>query len=134
MPSNIVNLDPYVTTAQWSRRFLGLRLFLSLAAAGWQGYGEHVERSIELMAFLKDELAKRGWTIANDSQLAVLCIVPPPGCGELRPFVSRVIASGRAWVAAAKFEGRDIIRVCLTHGEATRQDILELVRALTAAD
>src|SRR5207237_8089942 len=30
MPSNIVSVDPYVTTAQWSRRFLGLRLFLSL--------------------------------------------------------------------------------------------------------
>jgi hypothetical protein len=47
--------------------------------------------------------------------------------------VTRVIASGNAWIAAAKFEGRDIIRVCLTHGEATRQDILELVRALGAA-
>jgi glutamate/tyrosine decarboxylase-like PLP-dependent enzyme len=133
MPSNIVNLDPYVTTAQWSRRFLGLRLFLSLAAAGWQGYGEHVERSIALMAFLKEELAAQGWTIANDSQLAVLCIIPPAGYGDVRGLVTRVIASGNAWIAAAKFEGRDIIRVCLTHGEATRQDILELVRALGAA-
>src|ERR1700719_3695417 len=30
MPSNIASIDPYVTSAQWSRRFLGLRLFLSL--------------------------------------------------------------------------------------------------------
>jgi glutamate/tyrosine decarboxylase-like PLP-dependent enzyme len=133
MPSNNTSLDPYVTTAQWSRRFLGLRLFLSLAAAGWQGYGEHVERSIALMAFLKEELAAKGWVIANDSQLAVLCIAPPPGYGDVRAFVNRVVASGSAWIAAAKFEGRDIIRVCLTHGEATRQNILELVRALSAA-
>jgi aromatic-L-amino-acid decarboxylase len=133
MPSNNASLDPYVTTAQWSRRFLGLRLFLSLAAAGWQGYGEHVERSIALMAFLKDELAAKGWAIANDSQLAVLCIAPPPGYGDVRALVNRVVASGSAWIAAAKFEGRDIIRVCLTHGEATRQDILELVRSLSAA-
>jgi glutamate/tyrosine decarboxylase-like PLP-dependent enzyme len=35
MPSNTPALDPYVTTAQWSRRFLGLRLFLALAATGW---------------------------------------------------------------------------------------------------
>jgi aromatic-L-amino-acid/L-tryptophan decarboxylase len=133
MPSNIVNLDPYVTTAQWSRRFLGLRLFLSLAAAGWQGYGEHVERSIALIAALKRELAARGWTIANDSQLAVLCVCPPPGYGEIRALVRRVTASGSAWIAAAKLEGRDIIRICLTHGEATPQDILELVRVLSAA-
>jgi aromatic-L-amino-acid decarboxylase len=132
MPSNIVNVDPYVTTAQWSRRFLGLRLFLSLAAAGWQGYGIHVERSIELMAALKEDLAARGWTIANDSQLAVLCVAPPPEYGEVRAIVRRVTGSGRAWVAMAKLEGRDIIRVCLTHGEATQQDMLELVHALSA--
>ena len=96
------------------------------------GYGEHVERSIALMAVLKDELAAKGWTIANDSELAVLCIAPPPGYGDIRTFVANVIASGRAWVAAAKFEGRDIIRVCLTHGEATCQDIHELVSALSA--
>lgn len=132
MPSNLVHLDPYVTTAQWSRRFLGLRLFLSLAAAGWPGYGAQVEHAIALMAALKEELAARGWTIANDSPLAVLCIIPPEGYGEIRSLVSRVTASGRAWIAAAQLEGRDIIRVCLTHGEATRQDILALVATLSA--
>jgi len=30
-PSECSGVDPYVTTMQWSRRFLGLRLFLSLA-------------------------------------------------------------------------------------------------------
>jgi len=130
MPSNFANLDPYVTTAQWSRRFLGLRLFLSLAAAGWHGYGEHVERSIELMEFLKEQLLEHGWTIYNDSPLAVLCVAPSSGIAEIRPLVKRVTASGRAWIAAATFEGRDIIRICLTHGEATEDDILELVSAL----
>jgi glutamate/tyrosine decarboxylase-like PLP-dependent enzyme len=134
MPSNIVNLDPYVTTAQWSRRFLGLRLFLSLAAAGWHGYGAHVERSIELVALLREKLAARGWTVANDSPLAVLCIEPPRGSGEIAALVNRVTTSGRAWIALAKLEGRDIIRVCLTHGEASAQDILDLVEALSAPD
>ena len=82
MPSNVPDLDPYVTSVQWSRRFLGLRLFLSLAAAGWIGYGEHVERSIELIGLLKEKLVARGWTIANNALLAVLCIEPPPGCGD----------------------------------------------------
>src|SRR5258708_7641382 len=30
MPSNVGGVDPYVTSVQWSRRFLGLRLFMSL--------------------------------------------------------------------------------------------------------
>jgi glutamate/tyrosine decarboxylase-like PLP-dependent enzyme len=133
MPSNSASVDPYVTTAQWSRRFLGVRLFLSLAAAGWSGYAQHVERSIELIAHLRALLAGRGWQIANNSSLAVLCVEPPSGAVDVRTTASRVLASGRAWVAAAKFEGRDVIRICLTHGEATTDDLRELAAALTHA-
>ena len=133
MPSNTATVDPYVTTAQWSRRFLGVRLFLSLAAAGWCGYAEHVERSVALIARLREMLAERGWRIANDSALAVLCVEPPPDAADARTLASRVLASGRAWIAVAKYEGRDVIRICLTHGEATMDDIRELTDALTDA-
>jgi glutamate/tyrosine decarboxylase-like PLP-dependent enzyme len=133
MPSNVANLDPYATSVQWSRRFLGLRLFLSLAAAGWTGYGEHIERAIELAGLLKEKLLFRGWLIANQSLLAVLCIEPPPGYGDVRSIVNRVLASGRAWISAATFEGRDVIRACVTNGETIRDDIDELVDVLQAA-
>jgi glutamate/tyrosine decarboxylase-like PLP-dependent enzyme len=132
MPSSILTLDPYVTSVQWSRRFLGLRLFLSLAAAGWSGYGRHVERSIELIELLKQRLHEQGWIITNDSLLAVLCFQPPPGRGEVRSIVSRILASGRAWVSVAMFEEREIIRACVTHGKTTTEDIMELVDALQA--
>ncbi|MGH7879182.1 MAG: pyridoxal phosphate-dependent decarboxylase family protein, partial [Candidatus Binataceae bacterium] len=105
MPSNIPSLDPYVTTAQWSRRFLGLRLFLSLAVAGWSGYGAHVERSVELIDLLRKKLVEREWSVVNASPLAVLCLTPPEGGGRARAIVERVLASGRAWVATALFEG-----------------------------
>jgi hypothetical protein len=36
-------LDPYTTTAQWSRRFIGLKLVLSLAHHGESGYVEMIE-------------------------------------------------------------------------------------------
>jgi glutamate/tyrosine decarboxylase-like PLP-dependent enzyme len=134
MPSNVPSLDPYVTTVQWSRRFLGLRLFLSLAAAGWTGYGEHVERSIQLTELLKEELLARGWAILNDSPVAVLCILPPARFGDARSIVGKILSTGRVWVAAATFEGREIIRACVTHGETTPDDIMELVNAMQAAE
>jgi glutamate/tyrosine decarboxylase-like PLP-dependent enzyme len=133
MPSNFPSLDPYVTSVQWSRRFLGLRLFLSLAAAGWNGYAEHVERTVALAEMLKKKLVARAWIVANDSPLAVLCLEPPPGFDRPHTIARRVLASGRAWVAPAQFEGREIIRACVTHGETTADDIDELVNALDAA-
>jgi glutamate/tyrosine decarboxylase-like PLP-dependent enzyme len=133
MPSNVPDLDPYVTSVQWSRRFLGLRLFLSQAAAGWAGYGEHVERAIALIASLRARLICRGWSIANNSPLAVLCIEPPPGRSGVRSIVNRVLASGRAWISSATFEGREVIRACATNGETMLGDIDALVDALEAA-
>jgi glutamate/tyrosine decarboxylase-like PLP-dependent enzyme len=133
MPSNTVGIDPYVTSVQWSRRFLGLRLFLSLAAAGWEGYAQHLERSIELAGMLEQELLARKWRIANHSPLAVLCIEPPDRSCDVKAIVQQVLASGRAWIAAAAFEGRDVVRVCVTSGETTSDDIYELVAALEAA-
>jgi aromatic-L-amino-acid/L-tryptophan decarboxylase len=79
MPSNKPNLDTYVTSVQWSRRFLGFHLFLSLAAAGWAGYGGLVERAMELAASLRDKLIRQGGSIANNSPVAVLCIERPTG-------------------------------------------------------
>ena len=130
MPSNARDLDPYVTSLQWSRQFRGLRLFLSLAAAGWAGYADHLERAIGLAEQLKHQLSRGDWRVVNDSSLAVLCIEPPPGFGEVRSIVGKLVASGRAWVSVATFEGRDVIRACITHGETTQQDIKALVSAL----
>src|SRR6185437_6548770 len=84
MPSNTATVDPYVNTAQWSRRFLGVRLFLALGAAGWRGYAQHVERSVDLIALLAERVRALGWRIANDSTLAVLCIEPPAGSPDAR--------------------------------------------------
>jgi glutamate/tyrosine decarboxylase-like PLP-dependent enzyme len=133
MPSTVTALDPYLNTVQWSRRFMGLKLFLSLAAAGWDGYAAHVERAVEVIAIVKERLVARGWRALNDSQLAVLCVAPPPGFPAIREVVRRVLASGRAWVAVTTFAGQEAIRICATHGEIVAPDIDALVDSLEAA-
>jgi glutamate/tyrosine decarboxylase-like PLP-dependent enzyme len=130
MPSSISALDPYLNSAQWSRRFLGLRLFLALATAGWSGLGAHVERGVEVIERVKERLVALGWNIVNDSSLAVLDAIPPPNMGDVRALVRRVVASGRAWVAPATFEGQDVVRICATNGETAMADVDALVAAL----
>ena len=104
MPSNDQAIDPYVNTAQWSRRFLGLRLFLSLASAGWAGYAAHVERGVALIETLARTMTEAGWTVANDSQAAVLCLRPPAGSAPPDDIVERVLATGKGWVSAAQLD------------------------------
>jgi glutamate/tyrosine decarboxylase-like PLP-dependent enzyme len=130
MPSHELSLDPYMNSVQWSRRFLGLRLFLSLASAGWAGHAAHIERAVAQTAWIRGELERRGWAVVNDSPLALLNVVPPPALGDPRSVVERVLKSGRAWVSLARFEERDVIRICVTHGEASAADLSILVHSL----
>jgi len=130
MHSHEASLDPYMNTVQWSRRFLGLRLFLSLAAAGWAGHAAHIERAVAQTAWIRSELERRGWSIVNDSPFAVLNVVPPAPLGEAKTVVARVVASGRAWVSLARFEERDVIRICVTHGETSDADLAILIATL----
>ena len=132
MPSNASNLDPYLNTVQWSRRFLGLRLFMALAVAGWRGYAAHVERAVAVIDGVRERLTARGWSTLNDSRLAVLCTAPPASLGDVHGIVSRLLGSGRAWVARTKFEGREVVRICATHGETSLADVEELVSGLNA--
>lgn len=135
MPTGSGNADdPYLTSIQWSRRFLGLRLFLSLACAGWRGYGELVDRAVASADRLKDILVAQGWRIANESPAAVLCAEPPQRSRRTpAEIVARVRDSGRAWISTTSFEGRAIVRACVTNAETTDSDIAEVAAALEAA-
>jgi glutamate/tyrosine decarboxylase-like PLP-dependent enzyme len=133
MPSYIPSSDPYLMSAQWSRRFMGLRLFLSLAASGWAGFAEHVEHSVALAAYMRESLESKGWRVVNNSSLAVVCILPPREDANVEMIVSRLLASGRVWVSVAAFEGKKIIRACVTNGETSRADADEFVQSLEEA-
>lgn len=132
MPSNARALDPYVTTIQWSRRFLGLRLFLGLASAGWSGYADHVGRAIRLAGMLSRELQLHGWKQVNQSPMAVICMLPPQGAADAKAIARHIVDSGTAWVSAIDFEGQAVIRACLTSGESTEDDVMALAHALVA--
>lgn len=133
MPSPGLDRDPFVTSLLWSRRFMGLRLFLNLAAAGWAGYGRHVERAVDLAALLRNEMIGRGWTVANNSPAAVVCLVPPTGRAAPAAIVRRVLAGGEAWVSLARFEGAEVVRACVTHGRSGGDDIAFLAAELDRA-
>ncbi len=129
MPSNVAG-DPYCSSVQWSRRFLGLRLFVALAVAGWAGYAEHVERASALTDLLARELKVRGWSIVNASSMAVLCVEPPPGYPDARTIARSVVASGLAWISSTTFRGREAVRICLTNGQTSTREVLDLADLL----
>ena len=92
-----------------------------------------IERSVELAATLADRLEQHGWTVVNDPSLAVVCFVDERSSSEAEDVVSRVLEGGRAWISVARFEGRPVLRACITSHWTSTSDLEELVRALNDA-
>ena len=132
-PVTSATVDPYTHSIQWSRRFVGLKLFLTLAVLGWDGCRAHVERSLRLAEQLRGALEARGWHVVNDSPLAVLCFVDREAAADPERVAAHVVADGRCWISSAQFEGRPVLRACIT-SHFTDETVLEsLVDSLQAA-
>ena len=132
MPGSEASKDFYVNSIQWSRRFVGLRMFLALGVAGWPGYAKHVTHSIQLIDRLTGKLKQNGWSVMNASPMAVACMVPPEGHDAIKRFVNAVLEDGRFWVSQAVFEDKPVMRVCVTNGRTCEEDIDALVEFLVS--
>jgi glutamate/tyrosine decarboxylase-like PLP-dependent enzyme len=133
MPEGVAGLDPYANSAQWSRRFMGLKLFLSLAVLGRQGYAAMIERSVELAKRLQDLLQQNGWRVVNNPSLATVCFLDQRSGVDLTAVAKRVVEPGEAWISVARFEGRPVLRACITSHRSSEADLERLVQALNAA-
>lgn len=132
MPQGSETDDPYSHSVQWSRRFAGLKLYLSLAALGRSGYGAMIDHMAGLGETLRAGLKTRGWTVRNPTPLPVICFTGNRGA-EPAAIAERVQRSGVAWLSAAKYVGRPVLRACITSFETTEADVVRLLDALDEA-
>lgn len=133
MPKGLEGLTPYSQTIQWSRRFIGLKLFLSLAVLGKAGYAAMIQRCRDLAATLADLLGQSGWEVVNDPALAVVCFVDRDHGVDVERIAQRVVESGKAWISVAIFEKRPVLRACITSHRTREPDLVKLVHALNQA-
>ena len=129
--------DPYLASTQWSRRLMGLKVFMSLAAAGRAGYAAQIEHDCRMGDRLRERLRDEGWRIVNETPLPVVCFVPDDGEGDavhrLASIAGQVEASGGAWISVAQLGGRSALRACITSHRSTEADVDALCDLLAAA-
>lgn len=122
--------DPYAHSPQWSRRFIGLPLFASLAAVGFEGYAASLRRQVSLADRLRAGLVERGWTVVNDTPLPLVCFVHPTR-RDLEPIARRVIADGAGWISVTRLaSGARVLRACVDNHRTVEADVDRLLAAL----
>ncbi len=125
-------VDPYTRSIRWSRNFAGLKLLLSLAVAGWQGYADALRRQVELAWRLRDALRGDGWVLMNDTPLPVVCFTDE---SITRPAqVARAVnQSGEARIFPVRLGTRIVLRACVTNYATSAEDIDLLIKLLDRA-
>lgn len=124
--------DAYITSYQWSRRAIGLRLWLTLRAIGSDGYRRMFDRQFALAATLRARLPEAGYTVRNRSELPVVVFDESEGrdSAELAAWLE---ADGQVWLGHVRFEGRSVLRACITSYLTSEADIDILLDRLKAA-
>ena len=128
-------LDAYQHTIQWSRRFIGLKVFLTLAELGRAGVERLIERQTAMAELLRQELRASGWTITNETLLPIVCFVDERASSSQTSALARQVADeGRAWISEVRLpDERRWLRACITHADVGPPDVEALVDALDRA-
>jgi glutamate/tyrosine decarboxylase-like PLP-dependent enzyme len=121
-------IDPYTTTVQWSRRFIGLKLFLSLAHHGESGYIEMIEHQTRMGERLRESLRHTGWRIVNKTPFPLVCFTRD-GL-DIPRLLASLYQRQIAWMSEVRLDGAPFLRACITSFRTTEAEIEKVVREL----
>ena len=126
-------VDPYTHSLQWSRRFIGLKVFMTLAQSGWAGYESTIRHQAEMGVLLKAKLVQAGWQVVNDTPLPVVCFHSgdPQQSFQIAQAVNE---GGSSWISGTYLDPEiPVIRACITNFETQPEDLDRLITALDKA-
>ncbi len=127
-------IPPYHRSMAWSRRLTGLKLFLSLASVGVDGYRTVLRHQIAMGRELRSLLERGGWKLESHSPLPVVCFSDPKGA-EAPAIAAAVAKTGKAWVTTTQLtaHGCTVLRAGISNAVTEKWHLEELVAYLNSA-
>jgi len=123
-------VDPYTTSVQWSRRFIGLKLFLALAEHGESGYVGMIEHQARMGDVLRESIERAGWRIVNRTPLPLVCFTRDGLVAS--KFLAALYEHQIAWMSEVRLgDEAPVVRACVTSFRTNESDIEWVVREMS---
>jgi glutamate/tyrosine decarboxylase-like PLP-dependent enzyme len=122
--------DAYTHSIQWSRRFIGLKLYMSMMVFGWKGYSEIIQHHVDMGNLLRSMLQENGWVVINHTPLPLVCFTDEEYKSDpsfAKRICEKVINFGEAWISVYPVNGINTIRACITNYNTSHDDVHALV-------
>jgi glutamate/tyrosine decarboxylase-like PLP-dependent enzyme len=130
-------VDQYTTSAQWSRRMIGLKVFMSLAELGTPGYAALIDHQAKIGDLIRVRLREAGWTVVNDTRLPVICFSHADiqaGHITTEAVLGVVYRRNRVWLSEVTLGARErVLRACVTSFNTDEGDVACLIEELEHA-
>ena len=122
--------DPYTTSIQWSRRFIGLKFFMALAQLGEPGYIGMIEHQARMGDKLRKLLLRAGWRIVNRTPLPLVCFTRD-GLVTSK-FLTALYERQIAWMSEVQLgSGAPVLRACITNFRTSEPELEWVVREMS---
>jgi len=135
---NLENNDTvnyYTSTIQWTRRFMGLKLFMVLAEFGEKGISDRIDRMFEVGDYMKEQLSCNGWRLHNEIQLPIACVTNDAIEEETlttSEILEEIYNRSEFWISDIEMmNGQKALRICITYYESTEKDVDYMIEKLT---
>jgi glutamate/tyrosine decarboxylase-like PLP-dependent enzyme len=129
MPSQNNN-DPYQNSLLWSRRFIGLKVYMAFRVKGAINMAADIEKQLSLAEFMAEGLVNSGWKLPVQSALGVVIFthekIEKLSPYELAAFHKRIIDQGNTWFSILKLKENLYFRACVTSIHTEKQHVEQL--------
>lgn len=127
--------DPYASTIQWTRRAIGLKVFMSLAELGLDGYRDLIEHQAAMGVLLREQLQSQRFQVINHSALPVVCFTHSKireNRLKTEDVLKTLYSRGKVWISDVMPAGcaEKCLRACITHYDTNENDIETLIAEL----
>lgn len=127
--------EPYWQSLQWSRRFMGLKLFMTLAVHGKTGYEAVLRHQINMGNKLREKLLSASWVIENHTPLPIICFTDSRlKAMDIEMLVNSVVHTGRAFITSTELSlgPKKVMRAGIPNFITQEEHLDELVAILNA--
>ncbi len=130
---DLSKLGSYTHSIQWSRRFIGLKLYMPLLVFGWKGFDKTITHQMKMGQLLKHKLVANNWKLYNNTELPIACFTDVEF--EDKPEFSKYIynsflETGDAWIINYPVGNTFTLRACITNYNTTEAHLDRLINAL----